>query len=1139
MRLKELKDREVKELALKVEIKKNDLENAELALEESIRIAGDTENNARLEARRLLAEAEAVAAARNAQARNIEKEMADLIGELNYYNQLLNTGNAGKEKKVQPSPPGDSNIHDVHVKVKDLKLSYSSIYTIKLVSFINARHFVSFGNKPGPIHAHSWQIQIEVRVPAESTELVAFAKIFEAVKSVLEPFEDVILNYVHPFNKIQPTTENIALYLFNRLEDALQPMGLSLGKIVAWETPTRGIMVESRYPGIDALIEKGGHGEEVFPPVKEVAAAEDSQKDQYEFDGEPVSGRGEAPARTLPEKEAGAAGPRGYSFSRYAVSFAVIAVIAFISYYSVMFPPAERHYPWGSDAWGHLFKAEYLYNEILKGNYYPQFTEYWYNGSQPFRYWPPLPYYVLALLRAFTGDIFIAGNYFVVLCAFFGGLSWLFLAGRMGLWPATLAGAVWVVWQDNVRVAFAEGNLPRVLATALLPLIFVSFLNILEKRKSIAAVFFSVALIHLAVVCHAMVAAAYFICMWWFAFFLWCFRGCGFKDVVRGVLVLAGGIATASWWLLPGLTGGIAQSDPEAVKAFIQFVPAAVSFDPLYRFANRETFYWGAGILIALAATFLKFRSKPPWAKSLAVCGIFLILITFPAMRLFYATLPLSHLIWPLRFTSFAALAVLAPALTFNPPDMRRGLLKSRYAACLLIAGIFGVLFTDSIVSLRLLAHTGEKSFKLIQASEALKSKPGWRVATIDLSRLGSAPSFLLSYMAGLEQVFGWAWQGAVTSANIILINTGLETQYYPFLFRSCIYLGATDLLVKDDVVENPEAFGNAAAGAGYRRLYEAGGISIWHGFDQPYLVEKSYRGLAVGKFAGILALQFPELEMAASRYIDDYPLEYYKKYPVVIFTGAEYRSKTKAEEIAAGYAASGGRVIVDLAGMPQSVLSRRPEFLGVGGEAVMLRGPLSVYGRGRNIPLQPFSDKIPVWNAYVPLLLDEVELEFTYYGNQAPVFGYKKVAGAKVGFLGGNIVYHAFLTGDRAALNLMADILGLRTDYTAGRIIPLTHYRANERGYVMGCRAERDIEVIVPVAAMDGIKVELDGAPVSVGRFENLLLLNLPAGSHEIVITLEKTPVYLWGMIISAVSAALILAAVLIPPRRTDGGQS
>lgn len=1077
-----------------------------------------------------------MAASKKRQLTEYVNEIAVLEKELIFFNQLTGRVFGAEEagagtRLCKTGEPYSAGVSKLKSTADD------SVYTIKLVSFINARHYVSFGQDKGPVHAHSWQIQIDAKIPSGNPELVAFAKIFEAIRSVLSPYENTVLNLSHPFDKIQPTTENIALYIFNQLEDALSAIGLALGKLTVWETPTKGIEVTSRYAGFDALT--AGSEERVEKTAGqygEVAATSDS--------GTAVAATGEEKAKG----QAGAGTPmegavRSYRFCQYAASFVVIVFTAVIAYYSVLIPAGEDRYPWGSDTWGHLFKAEFLYQEILKGNFYPQFTEYWYNGSQPFRYWAPLPYYLLAFLRWLTGDIFVAGSYFIFVCALFGGLSWLFFAGRMGLWPSTMSGAVWTIWQDHVRVAFQEGNLPRVLATALLPVLFFAFLQLLEKRKALSGAAATAVLVHLVVLCHAMISAVYCISLSMFAFFLWVFRGCRFRELLLGTLVLAGGVASASWWLLPGLTGGITEINAEAVKsaalsgvASLSFVPAAVSLDPLYRFTSREVFYWGISILLALLVTLATWRAKPPWAKSLAVCGTILVLITFPSMRLFYVLLPLSHLLWPLRFTSFAALALLASGFTFQLPEGKRvRFLKSYRAAALLSAGLFAVILVDCLFSLRLLVFTTTKSFNLMQSSDFLKGTPGWRVATIDLSRLDSPPSFVYSLVNRREQVFGWAWQGAVTSSNIVLLNTGLEMQYYPFLFRSCLYLGATDMIVLDKMVGKPEDFQEAAERAGYRRQAKFDSISVWHRDDRPYLVEKRNRGIVIGKHAGIIALQFPELEMGSSIYIDDYQLDELQKHNLIILAGAEWRSKAKAEETVTRFAASGGRAFIDLAGMPQNVLARQPEFLGVYGEPVTLKGGLEVSGRGRSFTLQPFSPAIPLWKSYVPLGLDEVELEFIYYGNRAPVYGYKYIGGARVGFLGGGITYHAFLTGDPVASKLVKDIFNLRSEYTPNPVLPLLDYRAGEDGYAMSYYSDHDFEAVVPVAAIDGIRVQIDGEPRPPGKFENLLQLDLPAGGHRIVISIEKTPVYRWGAVLSLTSVFLMVVALLYARKKGD----
>ena len=58
------------------------------------------------------------------------------------------------------------------------------------------------------------------------------------------------------------------------------------------------------------------------------------------------------------------------------------------------------------------------------------------------------------------------------------------------------------------------------------------------------------------------------------------------------------------------------------------------------------------------------------------------------------------------------------------------------------------------------------------------------RLANYDISKFGSFPSYYLT--TGDEKIqysYGWAWQGAATSSNIVLQNTALERGYFNFLF--------------------------------------------------------------------------------------------------------------------------------------------------------------------------------------------------------------------------------------------------------------------------------------------------------------------------------------------------------------------
>jgi uncharacterized membrane protein/6-pyruvoyl-tetrahydropterin synthase len=975
------------------------------------------------------------------------------------------------------------------------------------------------------VHAHTWQFQVETEVPYEREFFVLFREIQEIINETLAPYENALLNDQNPFDEIPPITENLSAYFYKVLTGKLEKLGVRLRKLTVWESPTRGVEISGRLPGyICPLREDTGEPEEREKAGKSAAEAAAA------LDGLPAK-KGPAQTQKIPAglPAAGTAAKKDPaakkllpSLLRYAAAAVLILGAALLTYHRVLFAPPGAHYPWGSDTWGHLYKAEFLADEMKKGNFYPSFTTFWYNGCQPFRYWAPLPYYSLVVLKSFTQDIFQAGNLYFFLCAFTGGLGWLLLAGKTGLLPAALAGAAWVVWPDNLRVAFSEGNLPRVAATALLPFLFALFLQVLEERDSLRKAVLTALFTHLAILCHTMIAAVYMVFLTAFSILLFLFGGCSLVGILRGTAALAAGTATAAWWLLPSLKGGLAGMDTEAAGGAIFFVPAATSFNPLARLNDAEVFYWSFAIIIIALLIIMKWKKLPRWTKGLFVLGSLLVLITFPAAEPLHRLLPLHHLLWPLRFSSVTGLAFLAAGFAAAAGAANRGKALLRPATVALALTIFLAVLADGSFSARLLAAPVPEPGIVVQAADRLKQNPGWKVAALDLSQFGSSPSYYFSARAGREQVFGWAWQGATTSRNIMLLNTSLEFSHYPFLFRSLLYLGATDLAVKDELFRDPVSFEGLAAASGYKKIFSQPPMSLWHKETGPYLVVKKDRGLAVGRHASIYALQFPDLEIGQGIYIDDYTPEELARHPVLILSGASWHTREKAESLVMNYAKGGGRVIVDLTGFPLDVWSRQPKFLDVYGEEITIANRIETRNGAAFLQFTPFAGEFEAWKCYAPHGLNEVVLAADYFGREVPIWGYKDAGGARVGFLGLNLAYHAYLTGDPAAKKLLADVTGLEERFNPPEIVPLEGYQVKPDGYLITYSLARDERVVIPAAALEGLRAEVDSEPVPLEQFENLVLLNLPAGRHFLNLTLEEPPVYRLGRAVTLVGLVL-----------------
>lgn len=99
------------------------------------------------------------------------------------------------------------------------------------------------GNCEKP-HGHNWNVRVTVR----ATELdqlgmgVDFRTVKNAVKVVMADLDHRDLNEHPEFQDKNPSSENLAVFIFNSLKPALQTDRYRLYSILVGETPTSGVI---------------------------------------------------------------------------------------------------------------------------------------------------------------------------------------------------------------------------------------------------------------------------------------------------------------------------------------------------------------------------------------------------------------------------------------------------------------------------------------------------------------------------------------------------------------------------------------------------------------------------------------------------------------------------------------------------------------------------------------------------------------------------------------------------------------------------------------------------------------------------------------------------------------------------------
>jgi len=103
----------------------------------------------------------------------------------------------------------------------------------------NERLFGLAANPHG--HGHNYVVEVSLRgKPDAVTGMVLDLKELKEIltREIVEPYDHRFLNYeVPPFDKIVPTTENIARDIWRRLEPRLTAEDRQLHAVRVWETP--------------------------------------------------------------------------------------------------------------------------------------------------------------------------------------------------------------------------------------------------------------------------------------------------------------------------------------------------------------------------------------------------------------------------------------------------------------------------------------------------------------------------------------------------------------------------------------------------------------------------------------------------------------------------------------------------------------------------------------------------------------------------------------------------------------------------------------------------------------------------------------------------------------------------------------
>jgi 6-pyruvoyltetrahydropterin/6-carboxytetrahydropterin synthase len=125
------------------------------------------------------------------------------------------------------------------------------MYEITVYSHFSGAHRLRYlHGKCEDLHGHNWKVEVSVVSHRLSKEgvVIDFGILKQKVEKVLKLLDHTYLNDLPYFSGTEPSSENIAKYIFERLKGELKGHPGALKRVTAWESETSSATYFGRSP---------------------------------------------------------------------------------------------------------------------------------------------------------------------------------------------------------------------------------------------------------------------------------------------------------------------------------------------------------------------------------------------------------------------------------------------------------------------------------------------------------------------------------------------------------------------------------------------------------------------------------------------------------------------------------------------------------------------------------------------------------------------------------------------------------------------------------------------------------------------------------------------------------------------------
>ena len=106
------------------------------------------------------------------------------------------------------------------------------------VGFAAAHQLRGYKGNCENLHGHNWRVQINMTADRlnEIDIVMDFRDLKKVAREVVAPLDHVLLNDVFPFTEKNPTSENIAKWIFDSLKKKINNGTVRVAAVTVWES---------------------------------------------------------------------------------------------------------------------------------------------------------------------------------------------------------------------------------------------------------------------------------------------------------------------------------------------------------------------------------------------------------------------------------------------------------------------------------------------------------------------------------------------------------------------------------------------------------------------------------------------------------------------------------------------------------------------------------------------------------------------------------------------------------------------------------------------------------------------------------------------------------------------------------------